>query len=68
MNAMMLVIALLTRDGALASGQNDSGIGQCPIGTPVFGLGLTYMSLRQECHDVSGVGDAVFSLLFPGPR
>lgn len=33
--------SLLTRVGVFWSGQNDSGIGQCPMGTPVFGFGRT---------------------------
>ena len=46
---MTWAISILTSDGALASGQNDSC---CPIGTPVFGLSLTYISQPQECHVV----------------
>lgn len=33
--------SLLTRVGEFWSGQKDSGMGQCPTGTPVFGFGRT---------------------------
>lgn len=52
---------VLTSVGEFWSGQNDSGTGQWPIGTPVLGFGLTYMSLWQLCQgcdpkglDISG--------------
>lgn len=31
----------LTKAGEFWSGQKDSGMGQCPTGTPVFGFGRT---------------------------
>lgn len=34
-------LSLLTRVGEFWSGQKDSGMGQCPTGTPVFGFGRT---------------------------
>lgn len=55
------VSLVLTSVGEFWSGQKDSGTGQCPIGTPVLGFGLTYMSLWQLCQgwdpkglDISG--------------
>lgn len=36
--------------GEFWSGQKDSGIGQWPTGTPVFGFGRTYISLWQLCQ------------------
>lgn len=32
---------ILTSEGKFCSGQKDSGIGQCPTGTPVLELGRT---------------------------
>lgn len=38
---MLLSRPLLTSVGEFWSGQKDSGMGQCPTGTPVFGFGRT---------------------------
>lgn len=55
------VSVVLTSVGEFWSGQKDSGTGQWPMGTPVLGFGLTYMSLWQLCQgwdpkglDISG--------------
>ena len=41
--------AVLTKDGALASGDNNSGI-VSNVQLALQSLGLTYISLPHECH------------------